>query len=75
MSAKITYTKQGDYYLPNLNLPEHEPREIGVWGQRRRRYLREHHNILYYNLLTACKLIDHLADIVRVRRKSPLRDR
>lgn len=63
MSTKITYTRQGDYNLPNLKLPEQEPREIGVWGQRRRRYLREHHKILYYNLLTKCNLIDHLADI------------
>ncbi len=63
MSTKITYTRQGDYNLPNLKLPDQEPREIGVWGQRRRRYLREHHKILYYNLLTKCKLIDHLADI------------
>ena len=63
MSTDITYTRQGDYYLPNLELPEQEPREIGIWGQRRRRYLREHHKILYYNLLTSCKLVDHLADI------------
>lgn len=63
MSTKITYTRQGDYNLPNLKLPEQQPREIGVWGQRRRRYLRKHHKILYYNLLTSCKLIDHLADI------------
>lgn len=34
-----------------------------IWGQRRRHYLKEHHKILYYNLLTQCKLIDHLADI------------
>jgi len=63
MSTKITYTRQGDYNLPNLKLPEQEPREVGIWGQRRRRYLREHHKILYYNLLTSCKLIDYLADI------------
>ena len=63
MSTKITYTRQGDYNLPNLKLPEQQPKEIGVWGQRHRRYLREHHKILYYNLLTSCKLIDHLADI------------
>lgn len=63
MSTKITYTRQGDYNLPNLKLPDQEPREIGIWGQRRRRYLREHHKILYYNLLTQCKLINHLADV------------
>ena len=63
MSTKITYTRQGDYNLPDLKLPEQQPREIGIWGQHRRRYLREHHKILFYNLLTSCKLIDHLADI------------
>ena len=63
MDTNIAYTKQGDYNLPDLNLPEQEEREIGIWGQRRRRYLKEHHRVLYYNLLTQCKLIDHLADI------------
>ena len=61
--AKITYTRQGDYNLSDLKLPEQKPREIGIWGQRRRRYLKEHHKILYYNLLTSCKLHDHLADV------------
>ena len=63
MSTKITYTRQGDYNLPNLILPEQDDREIGIWGQRRRRYLKEHHRILYYNLLTKCELHDYLADI------------
>ena len=63
MSTKITYTRQGDYNLPNLKLPGQQPREISIWGQRRRRYLKEHYKILYYNLLTSCKLIDHLSDI------------
>ena len=63
MSTKITYSRQGDYNLPDLKLPEQQPREIGIWGQRRRHYLKEHHKILYYNLLTSCRLIDHLADI------------
>ena len=61
MSTEITYTRQGDYYLPDLRLPEQDNRPIGIWGQRRRRYLKEHHKILYYNLLTSCKLHDHLA--------------
>lgn len=59
----ITYTKQGDYYLPDLTLPEQDQREIGVWGSRRRQYLTKHHKIKYYNLLTSCKLHDHLADV------------
>lgn len=60
---KITYTIQGDYLLPNLTLPEQKNREIGVWGQRHKRYLLNHHKIRYYNLLTSCKLTDYLADI------------
>lgn len=63
MNTEITYTRQGDYNLPNLTLPEQDNREIGIWGQRRRRYLKEHHRILYYNLLTSCKLHNHLADV------------
>ena len=63
MNTEITYTRQGDYLLPDLTLPEQDHREIGVWGERRRRYLMNHHKILYYNLLTSCKLHDHLADV------------
>lgn len=63
MNTEITYTRQGDYKLPNLTLPKQDSREIGIWGERRRRYLEQHHKILYYNLLTSCKLHDHLADI------------
>ena len=58
-----TYTMQGDYRLPNLTLPAEEERPIGVWGQRRLRYLKQHHKVLYYNLLTSGKLHSHLADV------------
>ena len=58
-----TYTMQGDYCLPNLILPSKEERPIGVWGQRRLRYLKHHHKILYYNLLTSGKLHSHRADV------------
>lgn len=58
-----TYTMQGDYYLPDLTLPPEEERPIGVWGQRRLRYLKQHHKILYYNLLTSGNLRSHLADV------------
>lgn len=57
-----TYTETGDYILPNLTLPENEERPIGVWGQRRLRYLKQHRKVLYYNLLTSGKLHSHLAD-------------
>ena len=58
-----TYTKQGNYLLPDIKLPEQPEYEIGVWGQRRRQYLKKHHRVLYYNMLTQCKLYPHLADI------------
>lgn len=57
------YTMQGDYRLPNITLPAEEERPIGVWGQRRLRYLKQHHKVLYYNLLTSGKLHSHLADV------------
>lgn len=59
-----TYTKQGDYLLPNLTLPaKEETGYIGVWGQRRLNCLKHHRKVLYYNLLTSGKLHSHLADI------------
>lgn len=58
-----TYTQQGDYLLPDVKLPIQPEYQIGVWGQRRRRYLKEHHRVLYYDMLIQCKLYPHLADI------------
>ena len=57
------YTRQGDYCLPDVCLPPEEERPIGIYGQRRRTFLREHHRVLYYNLLTAGTLGGRLADI------------
>ena len=59
----ISYTLQGDYYLPDLALPEQEDKPIGLWGQRYLKYIKQHRKILYINLLTSGKLNDHLADI------------
>ena len=58
-----TYIMQGDYCLPDLTLPAEEERLIGGWAQRRRQYLKQHHKILYYNLLTSGKLQSRLADV------------
>jgi len=58
-----TYTRQGDYCLPDVCLPPEEERPIGIYGQRRRAFLKAHHRVLYYNLLTAGTLGGHLADI------------
>ncbi len=58
-----TYTQIGDYLLPDLSLPaEKDDRPIGIWGQRRLRYLKQYHKVIYYNLLTSGKLHSHLAD-------------
>lgn len=54
---------QGDYRLPNITLSAEDERPIGVWGQHRLRYLKHHHKVLYYNLLTSGKLHSHLADV------------
>lgn len=60
-----TYTQQGNYVLPNLTLPAEEERPISIWGQWHARYLKQHHRILYYNLLTSGKLNAHLTEIDR----------
>lgn len=63
MATKITYTQQGDYLLPDLKMPEQPKVEIGIWGKRHLRYIKQHHPIRYTNLLTSCKLTAYLADI------------
>lgn len=59
-----TYTQVGDHMSPDL-LPAEEKKEanIGVWGMRHKRYLKQNHKVLYYNLLTSGKLNSYLADI------------
>ena len=60
----ISYTLQGDYYLPDLTLPaQKEEKQIGVWGQRHLRYIREHKKALYTSLLTSGRLHSYLADV------------
>lgn len=60
-----TYTQVGDYLLPDLKLPEEEQQPIGVWGQRHRRYLKEHRRATYAVLFTGGRLNSYLADIDR----------
>ena len=62
-SNGINYTLQGDYYLPDLKLPEQPSVEIGIWGKRHLRYIKSHRPILFTNLLTSCKLTSYLADV------------
>ena len=59
-----TYTQVGDYMLPDL-LPAEEEKEtnFGVWAMRHKRYLKQNHKVLYYNLLTSGNLNSYLTDI------------
>ena len=56
-----TYHQEGDYLLPNLALPETAP--VGIWGQRRRHYLKTQRGPLYNALLLSGKLDDHLVEV------------
>ena len=60
----LKYELVGDYYLiAGGDEPDEEQKPIGIWGQRHLRYLKNHHEVLYANLLTSGKLDSHLADI------------
>ena len=63
MKYEITYTQQGDYLLPDLKLPKQPKVEIGIWGRRHERYIKQYHKIRYSNLLSSVTLVAYLADI------------
>ena len=56
-----TYHQEGDYFLPDLSVPKLPA--IGIWGQRRRQYLKEHRQALYTALLMSGKLDGYLSEI------------
>ena len=58
----IPHIRSGDYFIPNLTLPE-ETRPIGKWGRMHRDYLKEHHPIQYNNLVLSGNLWTYLADL------------
>ena len=60
---ELTYHREGDYLIPDL-IPPEIPR-IGVWGKRRREFLRKHHDGIYTGLLLSGKLNAHLEEIDR----------
>ena len=62
-SNGLWYAKKGDYYLPELALPPEEEKLIGIWGQRHLRYLKEHKQFVYLNLLTSGRLNEYLASV------------
>ncbi len=62
-ATELTYTRVGDYFLPNL-LPPPEP-QVGIWGQSRWDYLRRARNGIYIGMLLAGTLNRHLEEIDR----------
>ena len=58
----IKYIRSGDYFIPDLKLPE-ETRPIGKWGRMHREYLKEHHPIRFNNLVLSGDLWTYLADL------------
>ena len=60
---EITYHREGNYLIPDLLPPP--PPHIGIWGQRRKRYLQKYHDGLYTGLLLSGKLNAHLEEIDR----------
>ena len=59
----LWYELISDYYFPCLTVPTEEEQPVGVWGQRHKRYLKEHRLALYNALLLSSKLNNYLADI------------
>ncbi|MDO4175282.1 MAG: TnpV protein [Eubacteriales bacterium] len=60
---EITYTKQGDYLIPNLTLPKQPDLPLGRYAQMRRQFLQEHRKATYTTLLTSFQLTQHLYEI------------
>ena len=61
----LDYTLCEEYYLPNLLPPQIEEKEIGIWGMRHLRYIKQHRKVRYINLLTTGKLNAYLTEIDR----------
>ena len=67
MSTQLIYHREGDYMIPNLIAPEAE--SIGIWGRRRKEYLKKHRNGIYTGMLLSGKLNAHLEEIDRQAEK------
>ena len=58
-----TYRQVGDYFIPNITLPDDGEYQIGKYGRMRRSYLKEYRKILYNNYVLEGTLFKHLAEI------------
>ena len=62
MTNELTYTKNGEYWIPDLTAAE-QPMELSKYGRMREWFLKEHRTITYNNLLLSGKLTAHLMEI------------
>lgn len=62
-NLNMRYEQQGDYFFPCVMTNEQKNLHIGVWANRHRQYLKQFHQVRYYNLFTSEKLYEYLADI------------
>ena len=63
MDEKITYSKCGDYYIPDLAVPDTKKYMIGKYGSLRKEFLKDYHQSFYTGLFMEGKLFEHLAEI------------
>lgn len=59
----LWYELVGDYYLPMVTVQQMDAEKIGIWGERRRRFLREHMKVTYTGMLLTGKLEEHLIKV------------
>ena len=60
---ELTYTRSGDYWIPNLSLSQQENLPLGKYGRMRKAYLQEHRPVLWNSLILSEKLYPHLREI------------
>ena len=63
MKDKITYSKCGDYFIPNLAVPDTNEYITGKYGRLRRQFLKEYHKSFYTAFMIEGKLSEHLTEI------------
>jgi len=63
---EITYRKNGDYYIPNIALPDQPNGPLGKYGRMRKRYLKEHHPTLWNQMILDGTLFPHLHETDRI---------
>ena len=60
---EMTYTRNGDYLIPDLSLTETEQKPLGKYGRLRKNYLKEHRPILWNRMILSETLYSHLREI------------